>query len=39
MDFVMIKSNTLAVTGQNERKDDLLRAPRESLLVFWLPSD
>ena len=35
----MIKSYTGAVRGQNETKYDLLRAPRESLLVFCLTSD
>ena len=35
----MIKSYTGAVRGQNETKYDLLRAPRDSLLVFCLTSD
>ena len=35
----MIKSYTGAVTAQNETKYDLLRAPRESFLVFCLTSD
>ena len=35
----MIKSYTGAVTGQNETKYDLLRAPRKNFLVFCLTSD
>ena len=35
----MIKSNTGAITGQNETKYDLLRAPIESWLVFCLTSE
>ena len=35
----MIKSYTGAVRGQNETKYDLLRIPRDSLLVFCLTSD
>ena len=35
----MIKSYNGAVRGQNETKYDLLRAPRESFLVFCLTSD
>ena len=34
----MMKSDTGAVTGQNETKYDLLRAPIDSLLVFCLTS-
>ena len=34
----MIKSYTWAVRGQNEKKYDLLRAPRERLLAFCITS-
>ena len=34
----MSNSYTVAVTGENEPKYDLLRAPRENLLVFCLTS-
>ena len=35
----MIKSYTGTVRAQNEKKYDLLRAPRERLLAFCLTSD
>ena len=35
----MMKSDNRAVTGPNETKYDLLRAPRDILLIFCLTSD